>query len=63
MTAIMDAKVLPMVRARVRHLDAMPWREVPAFCAQLQSRDAMAAKALMFAILSAGRTSEVLEMT
>ncbi|MEO9825045.1 MAG: site-specific integrase [Paracoccaceae bacterium] len=61
-TAIMDAKVLPMVKSRVRHLEAMPWRDVPAFYSKLRARDAMAAKALMFTILTASRTSEVLEM-
>ncbi|MDA8586703.1 site-specific integrase [Rhodobacteraceae bacterium] len=62
-TAIMDAKVLPMVKARVRHLEAMAWRDVPAFYAKLQSRDAIAAKALRFTILTASRTTEVLQMT
>lgn len=61
-TAIKDANVLPTVRAPVQHHDAMPWREVPAFHAKLMSRDAMAAKALMFTILTTSRTSEVLEM-
>ncbi len=61
-TAILDAKVLPSVKSRVRHHDAMPWRDVPAFYARLESRSAMAAKALMFTILTASRTSEVLEM-
>ncbi len=61
-TEIRDAKVLPTVRAKVHHHDAMPWRDVPAFCAKLKPRNAMAAKALMFTILTASRTSEVLEM-
>ena len=61
-TSIKDAKVLPAVRAQVQHHDAMPWREVPAFYSKLQARDAMAAKALMFTILTASRTSEVLQM-
>ena len=62
-TAIRDARVLPPVKKQVEHHDAMPWREVPAFYAQLATRSAMAAKALQFTILTAARTSEVLEMT
>ncbi|MEM8631092.1 MAG: tyrosine-type recombinase/integrase [Pseudomonadota bacterium] len=61
-TEIRDAKVLPTVRAKPQHHDAMPWREVPAFYAKLSTRNAMAAKALRFTILTAARTSEVLEM-
>ena len=61
-TAIRDAKVLPAVKAKPQHHDAMPWRDVPAFFAELKGRTAMAAKALQFTILTASRTSEVLEM-
>lgn len=61
-TAIKDAKILPPVRVRTKHHEAMPWKEAPTFFAQLAQRNAMAAKALMFTILSAGRTSEVLQM-
>ncbi len=61
-TAIREGKVLPSVKAKVQHHDAMPWQEVPAFYAELQARSAMAAKALQFTILTACRTSEVLEM-
>ncbi len=61
-TAIRERKVLPTVKAKVQHHDAMRWQEVPAFYAELQTRSAMAAKALQFTILSACRTSEVLEM-
>lgn len=62
-TAIRDAKVLPTVKAKVQHHDAMPWRDVPAFFAELNGRSATAAKALQFTILTASRTSEVLDMT
>lgn len=62
-SAIRDAKVLPTVKARPQHHDAMPWKDVPAFYAELDARTAIAAKALQFTILTAGRTSEVLEMT
>ncbi|WP_237217492.1 tyrosine-type recombinase/integrase [Ruegeria lacuscaerulensis] len=61
-TAIREGKVLPTVKANVQHHDAMPWQEVPAFYAESQTRSAMAAKALQFTILTACRTSEVLEM-
>nr|WP_237215988.1 tyrosine-type recombinase/integrase [Ruegeria lacuscaerulensis] len=61
-TAIREGKVLPTVKANVQHHDAMPWQEVPAFYAESQTRLAMAAKALQFTILTACRTSEVLEM-
>jgi integrase len=60
--AIRDARVLPTVKAKVQHHDAMPWRDVPAFYADLATRSAMAARALRFTILTASRTSEVLEM-
>ncbi|MGC1506425.1 MAG: tyrosine-type recombinase/integrase [Sulfitobacter sp.] len=62
-TAIREAKVLPTVKAKVQHHDAMPWRDVPAFYAELDGRSATAAKALQFTILTASRTSEVLDMT
>jgi len=60
-TEIHNARVLPKVRAKVEHHKAMAWRDVPAFYTDLQKRSAMAAKALMFTILTASRTSEVLE--
>jgi len=60
-TAVKEANVLPKVRAKVEHHDAMPWHDVPAFYAELEKRTATAAKALQFTILTACRTSEVLE--
>jgi integrase len=45
-TAIQDAQVLPKVKAKPKHHSAMAWKEVPAFYADLKTRDAMAAKAL-----------------
>jgi len=42
------------------HHPALPWQEAPLFMADLRGRDAMAARALEFAILTAARTSEVL---
>ncbi|MEP0950458.1 MAG: tyrosine-type recombinase/integrase [Paracoccaceae bacterium] len=58
--AVRDAKVLPTVKAKASHHDAMPWRDVPAFYRELSQRTAVAAKALQFTILTASRTSEVL---
>ena len=60
-TAIKDAQVLPKVKAKPVHHDAMNWRDLPAFYQELRSRNAMAAVALQFTILTAARTSEVLE--
>lgn len=59
-TAIKDAHVLPKVKVKVRHHKAMHWKDVPAFYADLGTRPAMAAKALMFTCLTGSRTSEVL---
>ena len=42
------------------HHAAMPYADVPAFVARLRERDAVAALALEFAILTAGRSGEVL---
>ena len=61
-TAIKDAKVLPKVTAKPKHHKAMRWQDVPAFYADLQDRNAMAAKALMFTCLTGRRTGEVLGM-
>lgn len=59
-TAIKDAQVLPKVKAKPKHHDAMRWQDVPAFYADLKTRSAMSAKALMFTCLTGSRTSEVL---
>ena len=45
------------------HLAAMPYKEVPAFVEALRGREAMAARALGFLILTAARTSEVIKAT
>lgn len=53
--------ILPKRRRLIRgHHPAMPYRDVPDFVERLRDRPAMAALALEFAILTAGRTSEVL---
>lgn len=59
-TEIQSAHVLPRVNTKVKHHAAMKWQDVPAFYADLQNRDAMSAKALMFTCLTGLRTSEVL---
>ena len=58
---IQNARVLPRVKAKVQHHDAMHWRDVPAFYARLREQDGMAAKALMLTCLTGCRSSEVLE--
>lgn len=59
-TAIKDAQVLPKVKAKPKHHMVMRWQDVPAFYADLQSKNAMSAKALMFTCLTGSRTGEVL---
>jgi integrase len=61
-SAIGDAKVLPKVKAKPKHHKAMRWQDVPAFYADLRTRDAMAAQALKFTCLTGSRTGEVLGM-
>ncbi|PLS23618.1 tyrosine-type recombinase/integrase [Neptunicoccus cionae] len=61
-TEIHDAKALPKVTKKPKHHAAMRWQDVPAFYADLKTRDAMAAKALMFTCLTGSRTGEVLGM-
>jgi integrase len=46
--------------SRVKHHAALPYAELPIFRAQLISRDAVAARALDLAILTATRTGEVI---
>jgi len=59
-TAIKDAQALPKVKAKPKHHKAMRWQDVPAFYADLKTRNAMAAKALMVTCLTGSRTGEVL---
>ena len=59
------AHILP-ARARVRkvaHHAALPFDDMPGFLAALRNRKGMAARALEFAALTAGRTGEVLGLT
>lgn len=61
-SAIKEAGALPKVKAKPKHHKAMHWKDVPAFYADLNTRNAMAAKALMFTCLTGSRTGEVLGM-
>lgn len=53
----------PRQRLSRGHHAAMAYKDVPAFMAQLRTRDAMAARALEFLILTAARSGEVLGAT
>lgn len=58
------AQILPPRSRLTRgHHKAMPYEVIPAFMAKLREREAMAALALEFVILTATRTSEVLGAT
>lgn len=58
------AQILPARTKLSRgHHKAMPYTELPAFMGALRAREAMAALALEFVILTATRTSEVLGAT
>ena len=45
----------------VRHHPVLPWREMPKFFAELRRHTGMSANALQFTILTAARTTDVLE--
>ena len=55
-------KLLPNQRKvrRAKHHAALPYAELPDFLTALRKRDGVGARALEFAILTAGRTGEVL---
>lgn len=58
------AQILPPRTKLSRgHHKALPYEQVPAFIAELHKREAMAALALEFAILTAARTGEVIGAT
>lgn len=61
-TAIRDAQVLPKVKTRAVHHNAMHWRDLPGFYSTLKARKETAAKALRLTCLTAARTTEILEM-
>jgi integrase len=50
--------LLPKVRHRKRHHDAMPYADVPAYVATLRTAKGIRARALEFTILTAVRTTE-----
>lgn len=54
--------LLPAIskRQRVKHHSAMAWADLPDFMAELRQRSSISASALMFTILTACRTGEVL---
>jgi integrase len=57
----LDVLLAPQARVRrVRHHAALPYGELPGFLLNIRQRDAVAARALEFAILTAARTGEVL---
>ena len=57
-------KLLPKRRKLSRgHHAAMPYEDVPAFVAELRQREAMAARALEFTILTAARSGETFGAT
>jgi integrase len=45
---------------KVKHHDAMPFADVPAFVAELRDNDSLSARALEFTILTAARTGETI---
>jgi integrase len=47
-------------KAEVEHHAALPWREMHPFVTELERQEGMAALALRFAILTAGRAGEIL---
>jgi integrase len=51
-------RLLPVVKAPVKHMPALPWADVPAFYARAAAREAIAARALCFQILTAVRPGE-----
>jgi integrase len=59
---IKDGQPLPVQGAgkRVKHHEALPFGEVPAFMARLRERDSISARALEFTILTAARTGEAI---
>lgn len=51
--------ILPTVKRETQHRPALPWRELPAFMAELRARDGIVYRAAEFAILTAARSGEV----
>lgn len=51
-------RALPKAAVKPKHHAALPWRQVPAFMAELGQREAIAARAFEFAVLTATRSGE-----
>lgn len=51
-------RALPLVKHEPQHMNAMPWRELPEFIAELRKREGVSARALEFLILTATRSGE-----
>lgn len=49
---------LPRVKRKVKHHDAMPWRDVPDFMKSLAHREGVSARCLEFLILTGARSGE-----
>ena len=57
----LDTLLVPRTKVqRLRHHAALPYSELPGFSLKIRQRDAVAARALEFSILTAARTGEVL---
>ncbi len=52
------AKALPVIKRQANHMDAMNWRDLPSFVAQLKTRTGVSANTLLFLILTAARSGE-----
>jgi integrase len=46
-------------KRKIKHLAALPWREVPEFMAKLRATDSVQSRAMEFVILTAARRGEV----
>lgn len=55
-------KALPKQREKKKHHPALPYSQLPEFMEKLRARESKGRLSLEFAILTAARTSEVLEM-
>lgn len=53
----------PSKVAKSKHFRALPWQQVPDFMSRLRAREAVAARALEFCILTAARSGEVRNAT
>jgi integrase len=55
--------LLPKVKRTVKHHPSLPWRQMPAFWAELRVQNGVAKAALAFLIFTAARSGEVRGMT